>query len=47
MGRLGTGYNFFDSERMASETPEQTLDDAEQTYCYGHPDVPTKLRCSR
>jgi membrane associated rhomboid family serine protease len=32
---------------MTSETPEQTLDNAEQTYCYGHPDVPTRLRCSR
>jgi membrane associated rhomboid family serine protease len=23
------------------------LDESEETYCYGHPDTPTKLRCSR
>lgn len=34
---------------MDPRTPgssEQAVDDAE-TYCYGHPDTPTKLRCSR
>jgi membrane associated rhomboid family serine protease len=30
------------------ETPHgPAVDDAEVTYCYGHPDTPTKLRCSR
>jgi membrane associated rhomboid family serine protease len=34
---------------MDPRTPgssEQAVDEAE-TYCYGHPDTPTKLRCSR
>src|SRR5919106_6024932 len=30
-----------------SPPPDQLLDESEQTYCYGHPDVPTRLRCSR
>lgn len=24
-----------------------TLEDTEETYCYGHPDTPTRLRCTR
>jgi membrane associated rhomboid family serine protease len=32
-----------------SDSPrtDQLLDESEETYCYGHPDTPTKLRCSR
>jgi membrane associated rhomboid family serine protease len=26
---------------------DQALDETEETYCYGHPDTPTKLRCTR
>jgi membrane associated rhomboid family serine protease len=36
---------------MASHPPEQpggpAVESSEVTYCYGHPDVPTRLRCSR
>ncbi|CAN5668808.1 rhomboid family intramembrane serine protease [soil metagenome] len=28
-------------------SPEPTVDGSEVTYCSGHPDTPTKLRCSR
>ena len=29
------------------ETPQSAVGEVEETYCYGHPDTPTKLRCSR
>ena len=29
------------------QTPTQTADENVETFCYGHPDRPTKLRCSR
>lgn len=32
---------------MDPTAPELTREDSEQTYCYGHPDTPTRLRCSR
>jgi membrane associated rhomboid family serine protease len=34
-----------------SDTPPgsgtSTIDESEETYCYGHPDTPTRLHCSR
>ena len=30
-----------------SGTTGSAIDETEETYCYGHPDTPTKLRCSR
>ena len=34
-----------------SDTPTgtgtSTLDESEETFCYGHPDTPTRLRCTR
>jgi membrane associated rhomboid family serine protease len=33
---------------MSSQPPSApVLDDDEQLFCYGHPDTPTRLRCSR
>jgi membrane associated rhomboid family serine protease len=35
---------------MSSESPDSPgplVDDSKVTYCYGHPDTPTNLRCSR
>ena len=32
---------------LPPESPGPLVDDAEETFCYGHPDTPTKLRCSR
>jgi membrane associated rhomboid family serine protease len=34
---------------MSSNPPDapEVLDDGDVAFCYGHPDVPTKLRCSR
>ncbi|MDQ3618677.1 MAG: rhomboid family intramembrane serine protease [Actinomycetota bacterium] len=29
------------------ETPQSVVGEVEETFCYGHPDTPTKLRCSR
>lgn len=36
-----------DAMNPPPEPSEQVIDESEQTYCYGHPDTPTKLRCSR
>ena len=34
-------------EKVNTPEPPPVLDESSETYCYGHKDIPTRLRCSR